>query len=121
MRFLLDQSADFRLIPHLLRLGHDVQAISREYPAGLPDDEVLAVAHREHRILITADRDFGELVVRQHRPHAGVMLMRLPGASLQSKIARLTYVLARYADQLTQVIVVTDRRVRVRPARETPG
>ena len=33
MKFLFDQSADFRLIPHLRQLGHDVEAISRNYPA----------------------------------------------------------------------------------------
>ncbi|HSX77571.1 MAG TPA: DUF5615 family PIN-like protein [Candidatus Saccharimonadia bacterium] len=65
MKFLLDQSADFRLIPHLLQLGHDVQAISRNYPPGLPDEDVLAIAREEKRILIVADRDFGELIFRK--------------------------------------------------------
>jgi hypothetical protein len=36
MKFLLDQSADFRLIPHLRELGHDVAAISRNYPLAFP-------------------------------------------------------------------------------------
>jgi len=114
MNFLFDQSADFRLIPHLVRLGHDVRAISREYPAGLPDEEVLALARDQQRLLITADRDFGYLVVRQHLPHAGILLLRLPGASLQTKLARLTYVLTHYADRLDQFLVVTTRRVRIR-------
>jgi predicted nuclease of predicted toxin-antitoxin system len=62
MKFLFDQSADFRLIPHLRELGHDVQAISRNYPHGLPDEDVLAIAREEERILVVADRDFGELI-----------------------------------------------------------
>jgi predicted nuclease of predicted toxin-antitoxin system len=61
MKFLLDQSADFRLIPHLRELGHDVSAISRHYPPGLADDDVLTIAREEARVLIVADRDFGEL------------------------------------------------------------
>jgi predicted nuclease of predicted toxin-antitoxin system len=69
MRFLFDQSADFRLIPHLQQLGHDVTAISRQYPAGLPDEDVLAIAASEHRILITADQDFGDLAVHLGLPH----------------------------------------------------
>ena len=44
MKFLFDQSADFRLIAHLRRLGHDLSAVSREYPHGLADDNVLAIA-----------------------------------------------------------------------------
>jgi hypothetical protein len=62
MKFLFDQSADFRLIPHLSNLGHDVQAISRNFPHGLPDEDVLKIARKEQRILIVADRDFGELI-----------------------------------------------------------
>jgi hypothetical protein len=46
MKFLFDQSADFRLIPHLRHLRHDVQAVSRNYPPGLPDEEVLTIARK---------------------------------------------------------------------------
>jgi hypothetical protein len=46
MKFLFDQSADFRLIPHLRQLGHDVQVISRNYPPGLPDEDVLTIARK---------------------------------------------------------------------------
>jgi predicted nuclease of predicted toxin-antitoxin system len=85
MNFLLDQSADFRLIPHLRQLGHDVQVISRNYPAGLHDADVLATARKEHRILIVADRDFGELIFHQGVTHAGVIFFRLPGARCKPK------------------------------------
>jgi len=68
MKFLFDQSADFRLIPHLEALGHDVTAISRNYPHGLADEHVLAIARNEQRILIVADRDFGELIFHQPTP-----------------------------------------------------
>ena|SRR5689334_22112780 len=57
MRFLFDQSADFRLIPRLHQLGHDVSAISREHPHGLTDEDVLATARNKTRILLVADRE----------------------------------------------------------------
>jgi predicted nuclease of predicted toxin-antitoxin system len=115
MNFLFDQSADFRLISHLQSLGHDVVAISREYPHSLADEEVLAIARKERRILIVADRDFGELIFHQHRAHAGVIFFRLPGATLQSKIDHLTSVLADYSDHLkrSEFIVVTPGHIRV--------
>src|SRR5439155_16749392 len=84
MKFLLDQSADFRLMPHLRELGHDVTAISRNYPPGLPDEDVLTIAREETRVLIVADRDFGELIFHQALAHAGVIFFRLPGATLQT-------------------------------------
>lgn len=65
MRFLLDQSSDARLVEYLRSLNHDATRVGREYPGGLTDDEVLRLAYRERRILLTDDRDFGELVFRR--------------------------------------------------------
>ncbi len=65
MKFLFDQSADFRLIAPLRERGHDVLAVSRDFPAGRADEDVLAIARQEQRILVVADRDFGELIFHQ--------------------------------------------------------
>src|SRR5918912_1897569 len=97
MKFLFDQSADFRLIPHLRERGHDVTAISRNYPPGLADEDVLTIAREEARILIVADRDFGELIFHQQLTHSGVIFFRLPGASLPTKIEHLETVLKTHA------------------------
>lgn len=114
MRFLLDESADTRLADYLTELGHDATTVAHHHTASLGDSEVLAIAHGEGRILITNDRDFGELVFRRQEPHSGVILFRLRTTRLAAKIDRLHYVLSRYADRLNEFIVVTDRRVRVR-------
>src|SRR5689334_20672643 len=100
MKFLFDQSADFRLISHLRRLGHDVSAISRDYPHSLADEDVLAIALTEKRILLVADRDFGELIFHQGLAHMGVLFFRLPGADLQTKIDHLDTTLKDHADEL---------------------
>jgi len=115
MKFLLDQSADFRLIPHLRESGHNVTAISRNYPPGLPDEDVLTIAREEARILLVADRDFGELIFHQALAHAGVIFFRLPGATLQTKIEQITTVLNEYAEELErgEFLVVTPGRIRV--------
>jgi predicted nuclease of predicted toxin-antitoxin system len=115
MNFLFDQSADFRLIPHLQALGHDVQAISRDYPHGLADEDVLAIARHEQRILLVADRDFGELIFQQGLAHAGVIFFRLPGAPLQTKIDQLDRALREYAEALERgaFLVVTPSRIRI--------
>ena len=75
MRFLVDESADARLATHLGALGHDAVFIVRSHMPGLTDDEILAVAHTEGRVLITDDRDFGKLVFRLGRPHSGRYLL----------------------------------------------
>ena len=100
MKFLFDQSADFRLIAHLRSLGHDVSAVSRNYPPGLADEDVLAIAQQEQRILVVADRDFGELIFHQGLAHAGVLFLRLPGAQLQTKIEHPDQALQERGDEL---------------------
>lgn len=115
MKFLFDQSADFRLIPHLSNLGHDVKAISRDYPHSLPDEDVLEISRKEQRILIVADRDFGELIFQQGLAHSGVIFFRLPGASLQAKIEHLNTALSEHTDdlELGAFLVVTPGQIRV--------
>ena len=113
MNFLLDQSTDARLVSWLTQRGHNALRIGRDYPHGLPDKDVLAIAHREGRILITDDRDFGELVFRRRQPHTGVIYLRL-AYSFALTIARLEDVLTNHADRLDQFLVVTPGDVRER-------
>jgi predicted nuclease of predicted toxin-antitoxin system len=114
MKFLLDQSTDARIITFLAKLGHDTTRIGADYPGGIPDEQVLAIANNEGRILITDDRDFGELVIRSGLAHAGVIYLRLGNyADLEAKQERLRYVLTHYADKLDQFLVVTPHRVRL--------
>jgi predicted nuclease of predicted toxin-antitoxin system len=71
--------------------------------------------YEERRILITDDRDFGELISRERRPHMGVIYLRLGAyVPLNLAIERLDYVLNHHVDQLDQFLVVTRHRVRVR-------
>lgn len=118
MRFLLDESADVRVGDYLTTVGHDVTFIVRDYPRALSDEQVLARAHSEGRVVITEDRDFGELVVRYRQPHAGVILFRLPATDLAGRFARLNQILARYSDRISDLLVVTARGIR---ARSTPS
>src|SRR4051794_23423246 len=115
MRFLFDQSADFRLIDYLRSLGHDVTAISREYPHSLADEVVLAIAREETRILVVSDGDFGELIFHQRLKHAGVLFFRLPGSPLQFKIDRLNEALRNHSDDLSrgEFLVVTPGSMRI--------
>jgi predicted nuclease of predicted toxin-antitoxin system len=115
MKFLFDPSADFRLIDHLRSLGHDVTAVSRNYPHSLADEDVLELARQEQRILVVADRDFGELIFHQRLAHAGVVFFRLPGAPLQTKIEHLDQALQEHAEELAagEFVVVAPGNIRV--------
>ncbi|HLH23462.1 MAG TPA: DUF5615 family PIN-like protein [Chloroflexota bacterium] len=118
MRFLLDESAELRLGDFLRQWGHDVTAIAQDYPSSLADRSVLELANREQRILITNDRDFGELVVRHRVPHRGIIYFRLGDQSIRAKALWLESILTSHLDDLSHLLVVTERGVRVRRTQE---
>ncbi len=77
MRFLADESCDFTFVRVLRSAGHDVLAVA-ESAAGAPDDKVIALAHSQRRILITEDKDFGQLVFAAAASTSGVIYVRYP-------------------------------------------
>ena len=120
MRFLLDQNFDRRVVPVLHELGHDVTVVAVDYPPGIPDPEVIAIAHREGRIILTNDRDFGELAIRDRIPHAGILYFRVRTATFEARRDRLLAVLTEYADQLHHFLVVEGSRVRIQHTPRQP-
>ena len=111
---LLDEGANRQLIPGLRAQGLDVTVVSFDYPAGIDDRRILEIAHRENRIVITNDTDFGDLVVCQGLPHAGVILLRLRSISFPLLQARLAYVFTAFAHQLDRFLTVTEDDIRIR-------
>ncbi len=115
MSFLLDESAEARIAGVLTAPGHDATRIGRDDPASLPDAAVLAFAHHEQRILITNDKDFGELVVRRRHPYAGVILFRFPlDSTARQKIHALEALLASRPAPLDRLFVVSPQGIRTR-------
>jgi len=73
MRFLVDESTGPRVARWLRNQGHNVASIYEE-SRGATDEFVITQAHEQARILVTNDKDFGEKVFRDRRPHSGVVL-----------------------------------------------
>jgi predicted nuclease of predicted toxin-antitoxin system len=112
MRFLVDESTGPAVAHWLRGQGHTVFSVHDE-ARGVDDDEVIQKAFVEDWILITNDKDFGEKVYRERRPHKGVVLLRLNDERATSKMNTLHRLLERYADRLTEnFVVVTESRVR---------
>jgi predicted nuclease of predicted toxin-antitoxin system len=78
MRFLADEGVDCSIVTALREDGHDVRWTAEELE-GSKDDVVLETAASDERILITEDKDFGELVYRRRLGHRGVVLVRVQG------------------------------------------
>jgi predicted nuclease of predicted toxin-antitoxin system len=86
MNFVADESVDGPIVSGLRQDEHNVFYIA-ESSQGLSDDEVLNEANVRAAVLVTSDKDFGEMVFRLGRVHAGVILIRLHGLSLEAKTA----------------------------------
>ena len=115
MRFLVDESTGAAVVEYLRGLGHDVFAVAEVLPQA-DDVDVLAQAASEERVLITNDKDFGELVFRSGQAHHGVVLFRLRDESPANRVRMLRTVLEQHADRLAnRFIVATERGVRIRP------
>lgn len=84
MKLVADESVDKGIVGLLRKEGHDVVYIA-ELDPGISDDIVLSIARESGALLVTADKDFGELVFRQQLLHSGVMLLRLAGLSPNAK------------------------------------
>jgi predicted nuclease of predicted toxin-antitoxin system len=79
----------------------------------MDDDDIIHKAFAENWILMTNDKDFGEKVYRERRPHRGVVLLRLEDERAAIKIETVRRLLESYADRLPdQFVVVTERSVR---------
>lgn len=86
MTFLADESCAGPVIRALREAGHDVVAIV-EVAKGATDEQVLERALSEKRVLITEDRDFGQLVYARGRSSAGVILVRFHSSGRRAKPA----------------------------------
>jgi len=84
-----------------------------ESARGAEDAWIARKANDEGWILITNDKDFGESIYREHRPHKGVILLRLEDERAFNKIEAVRRLIEEFADRLPgQFVVATDRHVR---------
>lgn len=114
MNLLVDESVDKPIVVRLRQDSHNVLYIAELDPS-IDDDTVLRYANQNSALLITADKDFGELVFRLGRIHTGVVLIRLAGLSPQAKAKIVSAVFANQADELVNAFsVISPGTVRIR-------
>ena len=116
MKFLLDACAASRALQEALTtLGHDVRSARGEY-ARASDEALLALAYEERRVLVTEDKDFGELIFLRRLPHP--CIVRLVELRVAEQVDGMRDLIERHSDALRAgaIVVVTRRRVRIRSA-----
>ena len=115
MKILLDTNMSFRVRDDLIAAGYDV-IWTGDWDVDPGDEEILATAHLENRILITQDKDFGELAIVKCQSHSGIVRLSNLATTQHSK-ACLEFLNRFESELITGAIVTIDsRRVRIRPA-----
>ncbi|MFC1572503.1 DUF5615 family PIN-like protein [Candidatus Eisenbacteria bacterium] len=114
MKWVADENIDRQIVEALREDGHEVLSVVETTPTAA-DEDVLAMASDESALLLTADKDFGELVYRQGRASAGVVLIRLAGIPSRQKASIVTDAARRHGDELMgSFTVITPKAIRIR-------
>lgn len=112
--FIVDESVDYPLVPYLRSKGYRVIAIAEDFPS-LDDKEILDKAYQQESIVITNDKDFGELIFRHNLKSKGVILLRLHDQSSTAKINTMKALLEKYQDRFYgSFIVASPFGIRIR-------
>ena len=114
MRWLADECVAAPLVASPRAVRHDVLYVA-EAAAGLSDADIIALALRENRLLLTEDKDFGDLIFRGRRSVPGVILMRIDPDKQELKKIRLAGAIERYGEELFgRYMVIEEGRFRSR-------
>lgn len=114
MKLLIDESVDRQIVEWLRQDGHDVLYVAEMDP-GISDAAVLINANNTGALLLTADKDFGELVFRRQQINAGVLLIRLAGLSLNSKAELVVAAVSDHQNELPGAFsVLSPGMIRIR-------
>lgn len=84
MKLIADENIDMAILTRLRQENHQVWSVY-EMKRGMTDSEVLGIANTENALLLTGDKDFGELVFRKKMISPGVILIRLSGMDNREK------------------------------------
>ena len=118
MKLLADENIAAQIVDQLRQLGHDV-LYPPETGLSADDDIWLDKARTEQRILVTDDKDFGELVFRRKLPSAGVVLLRLHRLPLPDRLLWLQSRWRRiFSYPPASFVVVSEHKIRVRSVRD---
>ena len=107
MRFLADHNLEGPVISRLREQGYAVLAMAELAPR-VPDARVLELAEREHRVLVTNDKDFAELAFLQRKATVGIVMLRMPAASSREKAERLLEVIEPLGERICGALTVVE-------------
>jgi predicted nuclease of predicted toxin-antitoxin system len=114
MNLLADENIETEIVDLLRNNGYKVDYVLEMSP-GVDDKEIISRANKNNSILVTSDKDFGELVFRQRLVHNGVILIRLHGMPTDKKAEIVSNFVKAYSSKIPNSFsVITKSNIRIR-------
>ena len=105
LRFLIDVGVGIGIEKYLRQVGYNTKAV-REIDPRLEDEAIIRTAVSENRMVVTMDKDFGELVYHSSMEHCGVLLLRLENANGSEKLKIVKHIMENYSSQIKNCFCV---------------
>ena len=113
MKFIVDECTGPKVAKWLKSIGHEIFSVHDE-SRGVDDETIINKANKENFILITNDKDFGELIFKMNKEHKGVILLSLENESPENKILVLSKLLESYSEKLANnFTVVSEKSIKI--------
>jgi predicted nuclease of predicted toxin-antitoxin system len=109
VKIVADENIDKEIVDRLRADRHDVLFIAEADP-GIDDETVLGLSLQTDGVLLTADKDFGDLVFRQRLLHSGVLLVRLAGVTPDVKAGLVAATFHQHGEELSSGFAVLSKR-----------
>ena len=114
LKFLVDVGVGKKVEDFLYKNGYDILSVRKLNPR-MSDSEVIDIAAKDNRIVITMDKDFGELIYNSGLIHKGILLLRTENCSGDKKVKILSEILINYSSELEENFCVFSKdRLRIR-------
>jgi predicted nuclease of predicted toxin-antitoxin system len=114
IKFVLDVGVGYKIWHYLTQNGFDATLITEINPS-MSDADILLIAENEARMVITMDKDFGDLVYHSGKAHKGVLLLRLEDATGEEKAETMQFIIENFKDQIEgKFCVFKNGRLRIR-------
>ncbi|EMS78165.1 MULTISPECIES: DUF5615 family PIN-like protein [Desulfotignum] len=105
LKFLVDVGVGKAIEDYLQSEGYDIKAVRNIDPC-MKDEDIIRTAFWESRMVITMDKDFGELVYHSSMDHCGILLLRLENAVSYKKLKVVQFIMENYSDRLKNCFCV---------------
>jgi predicted nuclease of predicted toxin-antitoxin system len=114
LKFLVDVGVGKKVEDFLYKNGYDILSVRKLNPR-MSDSEIINIAAKDNRIVITMDKDFGELIYNSGLIHKGILLLRTENCSGDKKVKILSEILINYSSELEENFCVFSKdRLRIR-------